>query len=230
MAAPRQGRRVDARPDRDRDAAGHGGRRGLRLVARERSGVAALDRRRVCRVDPQHALHRATVLHLLRAAGGRLQAVAGGRVGDRDGDEPRRLRDRDHPRRHRGDAAGAGRGSRQPGPQQDAGFCSGGAAAGAQEGLAGDGEPDHHRDAGFRGVQPDLDRGTELCGQPDPEPELSGLRGVHHRDGHLSRAVGGPASIVELGRAAVVVPMTSTASPIATSTSTSTATVAGRLR
>jgi hypothetical protein len=49
------------------------------------------------------------------------------------------------------------------------------------EGVAGDGQPDHHRDARLGGVRADRDAGAELRRQPDPEPQLPRLRGLHRR-------------------------------------------------
>jgi polar amino acid transport system permease protein len=58
-------------------------------------------------------------------------------------------------------------------------FRAGGAAAGAQEGVARHGQPDHHRDAGLGRLRADLHAGAELRGQPDPEPQFPRVRGLH---------------------------------------------------
>jgi polar amino acid transport system substrate-binding protein len=73
-----------------------------------------------------------------------------------------------------------------------------GAAAGAAQGVAGAHQPDHHRHAGLGGVRPDRDRGAELRGQPDPEPQLPRLRGLHRRHRHLPAAVHRRARAAEL--------------------------------
>ena len=89
----------------------HGAGRGLRLGTRQRAGAGcAAVGRRLCRADPQHALHRAAVLHLLRPAGRGGAAVARGGVDHRDGGQPRRLRDRDRARRAGSHAARPDRG------------------------------------------------------------------------------------------------------------------------
>ena len=59
------------RPDHRLDHRRHRARHRRRLGAHLRPALARLADRRLCRGDPQHAVHRAAVLHLLRAAGGR---------------------------------------------------------------------------------------------------------------------------------------------------------------
>ena len=87
-----------------------------------------------------------------------------------------------------------------PGSQQGADLCARGAAARAAQGVARAHQPDHHRDAGLGRVRADRHRRTQLRGQPDPEPQLPRVRGLHHRHADLSGAVHGRASPIELDR------------------------------
>jgi hypothetical protein len=106
VAHAAEGRGVDAGADR-------------RGVGRHRRGVGVAARGRAARGRAGCAPVTGTYVELVRntpfivqlffiffglpAAG--VQALAGSRLGHRDGGEPRRLRHRDHPRRHRGHAA-----------------------------------------------------------------------------------------------------------------------------
>ena len=80
-------------------------------------GAAALGGQRLRRADPQHAVPGAAVLLLLRPAGARPALVGAHGGADGDGGEPRRLCDRDHPRRHRSDPEGPDRGRPRAEPE-----------------------------------------------------------------------------------------------------------------
>ena len=144
------------RPDGRVDGGGGDARHGLRLGARVRSGLARPRDAGLHRAHPQHAVHRAAVLHLLWAAGGRREAHRDDRGIPRHGDQPRRLLRRDHPRRHPGRAQGPHRGRRQSGDEQLRDLPPRRAEAGLSEDLPGAFLADHHRHARLRGGVADL--------------------------------------------------------------------------
>ena len=145
-------------------------------------------RRGLCRTDPQHAVHRAVVLHLLRPAGARAETQRNHRRLPRHGDQSRRLLDRDHPRRHRGGAQRPYRGRPQPRHDQMGGAAPHRAQPGVPKNLSGAVVADHHRHAGFGGGVADLGGGPDLCRELRGVAQLPQLRGLSARRAGLPPA------------------------------------------
>ena len=107
-----------------------------------------------------------------------MQADRNHRRFPRDGDQSRRLFDRDHPRRHRGDPEGPCRSRRQPGhePLRSAALYH--LAAGLCQDLSGAVVADHHRHARLGGGVADFGAGSDLRGEFHSVAQFPRLRGL----------------------------------------------------
>src|SRR6185437_4856881 len=140
-----------------------GGKRGLSRNPRLR--------RRLCRADPQHALHRPNVLRLLRPA---------------------------HPwpapERHRGGPRRPARGRSRLRSQASAGLRARRPAAGAGECLSGARQPGRHHDARIGGGVADRGRRSHPCRRFHPVAQFPRLRDLSGDHGRLSGARGAHAA------------------------------------